>query len=90
MPIYNFRCPKCGEQTEAIQKFSDAPPVHCETPMERAPAEASFAFTTKAGNIYMFSGARGKVTKGSKKPFEIGGPLGKGKKRATLGGKRYA
>ncbi len=30
MPIYEYVCTKCGEESEAIQKFSDAPLVVCE------------------------------------------------------------
>jgi len=30
MPIYEYRCRKCGAVIEAIQKFSDAPLSRCE------------------------------------------------------------
>jgi len=30
MPIYEYECTKCGHQTEAWQKFSDAPLEECE------------------------------------------------------------
>jgi putative FmdB family regulatory protein len=29
MPIYEYRCQKCGETTEIMQKFSDRPLSHC-------------------------------------------------------------
>ena len=29
MPIYEYECKKCGNLTEAWQKFSDAPLVEC-------------------------------------------------------------
>jgi len=29
MPIYEYRCNKCGKITEALQKFSDAPLSDC-------------------------------------------------------------
>ncbi|MDL2260018.1 zinc ribbon domain-containing protein [Deltaproteobacteria bacterium OttesenSCG-928-K17] len=29
MPIYEYKCEKCGETTEVIQKFSDAPLTLC-------------------------------------------------------------
>lgn len=29
MPIYEYKCSKCGTITEAIQKFSDAPLTDC-------------------------------------------------------------
>lgn len=31
MPIYEYRCTKCGHTFEAIQKMSDAPLESCET-----------------------------------------------------------
>ena len=30
MPIYEFRCKKCGNQIEVIQKISDKPPARCK------------------------------------------------------------
>lgn len=30
MPIYEYKCSKCGTVCEAIQKFSDAPLTDCE------------------------------------------------------------
>ncbi|MFC1883374.1 FmdB family zinc ribbon protein [Thermodesulfobacteriota bacterium] len=30
MPIYEYECSKCGEVTEAWQKFSDNPLTQCE------------------------------------------------------------
>ena len=30
MPIYEYECQKCGNQTEAWQKFSDPPLTKCE------------------------------------------------------------
>jgi len=30
MPIYEFRCKKCGNQIEVFQKMSDKPPVRCK------------------------------------------------------------
>ncbi len=29
MPIYEYRCSKCGHQLEVLQKFSDQPLVQC-------------------------------------------------------------
>lgn len=31
MPIYEYECISCGEITEAIQKFSDAPLTTCKS-----------------------------------------------------------
>jgi putative FmdB family regulatory protein len=30
MPIYEYKCRKCGELSEYIQKFSDSPITDCE------------------------------------------------------------
>jgi len=30
MPIYEFRCKKCGHQIEVFQKLSDKPPTRCQ------------------------------------------------------------
>ena len=30
MPIYEFRCKKCGNQIEVIQKMSDKSPTRCK------------------------------------------------------------
>ena len=31
MPIYEYECTKCGQQTEVWQKFSDPPITKCES-----------------------------------------------------------
>jgi putative FmdB family regulatory protein len=31
MPTYQYRCTECGEDLEAVQKFSDAPLTTCPT-----------------------------------------------------------
>lgn len=31
MPTYQYRCTECGEDLEAVQKFSDAPLTVCPT-----------------------------------------------------------
>ncbi len=30
MPIYEFKCRKCGERVEVFQKFNDKPPAKCK------------------------------------------------------------
>ena len=30
MPIYEYECPKCGHETEALKKFSDPHLVECD------------------------------------------------------------
>ncbi len=36
MPIYEYQCEKCGQQTEAIQKINDSPATDCPTCREPA------------------------------------------------------
>ncbi|AAO91055.1 FmdB family zinc ribbon protein [Coxiella burnetii] len=36
MPIYEYQCEKCGEQTEVIQKINDSPVIDCPTCHEPA------------------------------------------------------
>ena len=45
MPIYEYRCAKCGEVFEALQKFSDAPLSQCkfcDGTVERLISSSSF------------------------------------------------
>jgi len=43
MPLYSFKCAKCGEEKEVIQKYSDKPPKCCRKQMTRTfPKTTSF------------------------------------------------
>jgi putative FmdB family regulatory protein len=45
MPIYEYRCTRCGRTIEAIQKLSDPPLAQCETcsgPLEKLVSRTSF------------------------------------------------
>lgn len=45
MPIYEYRCKKCGKSVEAIQKVDDPPLKKCETcsgPLEKLISRSSF------------------------------------------------
>jgi putative FmdB family regulatory protein len=45
VPIYEYRCAKCGEVFEALQKFSDAPLSNCkfcDGTVERLISSSSF------------------------------------------------
>jgi putative FmdB family regulatory protein len=85
MPIYNFECPKCFSFEEVVQRLKDPAPVcqttDCDTVMRKIPTAASFAFVTKGGNLFNFSGAHGRVNHGSKKPAEVGHGRGIGGKK---------
>jgi putative FmdB family regulatory protein len=61
MPIYEYRCTRCGRTFEAIQKMSDAPLEACEAcrgPLEKLFSRTSFQL---AGGGWYASG----YTKGS-------------------------
>lgn len=45
MPIYEYKCVKCGRLTEALQKFSDPPITECELcqgKMEKLISQSTF------------------------------------------------
>jgi putative FmdB family regulatory protein len=47
MPIYEFRCKKCGNQIEVIQKMSDKAPVRCKKcggRLEKMISQTTFQF----------------------------------------------
>ena len=54
MPIYEYRCAKCGHGLEALQKISDAPLRHCpschEESLQKLVSAASFRL--KGGGWY--------------------------------------
>lgn len=46
MPIYEYRCTKCGKEFEVLQKFSDKPVekcIHCSGKVEKLISQSSFA-----------------------------------------------
>jgi len=45
MPIYEYKCTKCGKEFEVIQKFSDKPVskcIHCSGKVEKLISQSSF------------------------------------------------
>lgn len=53
MPIYEYQCEKCGNLTEVIQKFSDAPLTTCDKcggPVKKLMSTS--AFHLKGGGWY--------------------------------------
>jgi putative FmdB family regulatory protein len=60
MPIYEYRCGKCGKVLEKIQKFSDAPLVvheECGGPLERLISTSALQF--KGSGWYVNDYAKG-------------------------------
>ncbi len=46
MPIYEYKCEKCGGTFDAMQKFSDAPLTECRTcggPVQKLISQTSFS-----------------------------------------------
>lgn len=65
MPIYAYRCSKCGADAEYIQKFDEPPMTVCETcggPLARAVTAA--AFHLKGGGWYKDGYASAKADAG--------------------------
>lgn len=49
MPIYEYKCQKCGQHTELLQKISDAPATDCPhcgaTALSKQISNTSFRLT---------------------------------------------
>ena len=61
MPIYEYRCRKCGETTEVIQKFSDRPKRKCPSCAGRLEKLVSrTSFMLKGGGWYAEGYSAGK------------------------------
>ena len=90
MPIYEYRCRKCGHTLEKIQKVGD--PLLTECPACRGPLEkliSTVAVQFKGGGWYAdgYSGKGGAKSGGSEGGGESGGKEGGGeKKKAAAGG----
>jgi putative FmdB family regulatory protein len=54
MPIYEYRCERCGHELEALQKISDAPLTDCPACGESALKKliSAAAFRLKGGGWY--------------------------------------
>lgn len=75
MPIYEYRCEKCGKVFEALQKFSDAPlKVHqeCGGPVEKLISQS--AFQLKGSGWYQTDYAKHSSKPASKKENGNGDP----------------
>ena len=78
MPIYAYRCTKCGAEPEYIQKFSDPPMTKCEAcGGELVKQITAAAFHLKGGGWYKdgYASTKKKDSKGSS---EGGGDSGSG------------
>ena len=95
MPFYEYRCEKCGHQTEALQKISDAPLVDCPECGQPALKKliSAAGFRLKGGGWYEtdFKGGKKKNLhdSGEKKEKKDGGSA-KDKKKESSGGEKKA
>ena len=69
MPLYEYRCSKCGKVFEVMQKFSDTPvTIHenCGGAVERLLSAPSFQF--KGSGWYVTDYPHGSASKSENKP----------------------
>jgi putative FmdB family regulatory protein len=54
MPIYEYKCEKCGHQLEVLQKISDSPRVNCPSCQEAGLRKlvSAASFRLKGGGWY--------------------------------------
>ena len=101
MPIYEYRCKKCGKSVEAIQKVDDPPLATCEVcsgPMEKLVSRSSFqlrgggwfssGYSSGSGSSGSGSSGSGSSGSGSSSKGEDGKPSKSDdvKKAASSGG----
>lgn len=88
MPIYAYRCSKCGADEEYIQKFDDPPMTVCEAcggPLARAVTAA--AFHLKGGGWYKDGYASSKSDGGDSKASDSKSDTGSSSPPATADSK---
>jgi len=80
MPIYEFRCKKCGNQIEVYQKFSDKAPTRCKKCGGRLEKMISqTAFQLKGEGWYVTDyGRKGSVSEKVEKDLASPEPAAKG------------
>ena len=82
MPIYEYVCQACGEEFEAIQKFSD-PPLKKHGCAPRSPVKRKIslnAFQLKGGGWYNEGYAKGKGDSSNGDGAKVDGAKGEGAK----------
>ncbi len=84
MPLYEYRCEKCGEISETIQKFSDPPLSTCEAcggKLERLLSPSAIQFKGSGWYVNDYGkkndqGARARESSPKTEKKEAGGPSG--------------
>jgi putative FmdB family regulatory protein len=72
MPLYEYRCEKCEEISETIQKFSDAPLTTCEAcggKLERLLSASAIKFKGSGWYVNDYGKTNGQSA-GNKEPSE--------------------
>lgn len=87
MPLYEYRCLKCGTRLEKIRKFSDPPFTKCEKcggKLERLLSSPAFKFKGTGWYItdYANKSSPSETEKSEKEKID-GGPPGKSEKGAV-------
>ncbi len=83
MPIYEYQCDACGETTEVMQKFSDAPLSECPScggPMHKLMSMNSFQLKGSGWYVTDYAGKKGAADKAaSKAPAKDAAPCSSAK-----------
>ncbi len=69
MPIYEYQCEKCGQTTEVLQKFSDAPLTLCPGcggPVAKLMSMNSFQLKGSGWYVTDYAGKTGQKTETAK------------------------
>jgi putative FmdB family regulatory protein len=65
MPIYEFRCKKCGNEIEVIQKMTDKPPARCKKcggRLEKMISQTTFQFKGEGWYVTDYGGKKNSVS----------------------------
>ena len=66
MPIYEYECTKCGDFTEALQKFSDKPLTRCKNcggKLHKLISHSSFHLKGSGWYVTDYAGKKDSATK---------------------------
>jgi len=80
MPIYEYQCNQCGETTEVLQKFSDAPLETCSAcggHMEKLMSMNSFQLKGSGWYVTDYAGKSGQAKTDAAKAPAAGAGAGK-------------
>jgi putative FmdB family regulatory protein len=89
MPIYEYRCSRCGNVEEAIQRFSDRPLTkckHCSGKLHKLISQS--AFHLKGSGWYVTDYANKSKTSSSKSNKAESAPADSGQSKDGTGGSK--